>query len=197
MPVQDAARRVIVATAGPLQIKQQLAHPTNYSPHRRLTTRAIVLHCTDGCEGTNAAEDCAHMFAGKLANQRSCHYAVDADSIVRSVPDLQVAWHCAHAGNAIGVGVEICGRASQTRAQWLDETSYRTLCLAARLVADLCTAFALPPRFVDAAGLRVGEPGITTHAEVSKAWQQTHHTDPGPGFPLVDFVSAVSAAMLS
>ena len=32
--------------------------------------------------------------------------------------------------------------------------------------------------------LRAGERGITTHAQVSKAWKKSDHWDPGPGFPI-------------
>lgn len=45
-------------------------------------------------------------------------------------------------------------------------------------------------------GLLQGEKGITTHAYVSRAWKQSTHWDPGPGFPFHEFVAAVAKAMV-
>jgi hypothetical protein len=47
------------------------------------------------------------------------------------------------------------------------------------------------PVAVDVAGLLRGDRGITTHDAVSKAFKQSTHWDPGPGFPLADFANAV------
>jgi len=183
----------IVALPPPIAIKQRLASHRNYSAAVRLTTQAIVLHCTDGCEGASKDDDVAAMFAaGDLAKRRSCHYVVDADSVTRCVPDALTAWHCGKHGNAVAIGIELCGRASQTRAQWLDGFSLPTLQIAARLVADLCAVHGVPPVVLDSEGLRTGRRGITTHASVSAAWGETTHTDPGEGFPLADFVAAVA-----
>ena len=39
-------------------------------------------------------------------------------------------------------------------------------------------------QFIDAEGLKAGKKGVTTHAEVSKAFKKSNHTDPGLGFPM-------------
>ena len=187
----------IVAVQPAPIVKFRRAHPLNYSSRVRGSMRLIVLHCTDGCEGTTKDDDAAAMFADpNLSPRRSAHYVVDADSITCCVPDAQTAWHCGHTGNAFGIGVEICGRASQTREEWLDATSLATLNLTARLVADLCDRHHVPATLVDAAGLQKGLTGITTHAYVSEAWHETTHTDPGKAFPLAALVIAVRKAML-
>ncbi len=66
--------------------------------------------------------------------------------------------------------------------------------LAARLVAELCKRRGLPRQYVDARGLLAGSQGITTHKDVGEAWKETTHRDPGPSFPLLDFIAAVQRA---
>jgi len=195
-PAAMAAR--IVAAPPWTPIRYTPAHASNYSVHRRAETRFVVVHCTDGCEGDHAGRDVAAMFAAPIpppGRPRSAHYVCDATTATRCVPDALTAWHCGHLGNALGIGVEICGRAGQTRAQWFDDASLATLCIAARVVADLCEVYQIDPMIADAASLRRGDGGITTHACVSDAWHESTHTDPGPNFPLVQFVMAVRRAM--
>lgn len=176
-------------------IKRRLAHPTNYSRRLRPRTQGIVLHATDGHEGVRKDDDVAAMFAGLLPKPRSCTWVVDADSVTQCVPPTMTAWHCGHTGNARFEGVEICGRAKQTREEWFDEISLRTLANAARLCADRCRHYGIAPVFVDSELLRDGHRGITTHAEIAKAWHETKHTDPGPHFPLKEFLRAVQIAL--
>jgi N-acetyl-anhydromuramyl-L-alanine amidase AmpD len=194
--MKDATPPLIVAAAK-LVTHIQWAAPQNYSraPH---VPQIIVLHCTDGAEGVNADINNAAEIVKPLpkGKRKSWHYIVDADSCTYQVHVNFTAWHAGETGNKLGIGVEICGRASQTFEQWTDPTSLATLQNAARLVADLCTEFKLPARFLDPEELRGASPrGITTHAAVSKAFRESTHTDPGPGFPLIEFIEAVSTAM--
>lgn len=187
----------VIVAAPKLFIKRRDAHPSNYSRQKvRTRTQAIVLHATDGHEGLSKAEDVSAMFARPLSEPRSCTFVVDTDSVVQCVPVQLVAWHCGHTGNATTEGVELCGLAKQSREDWLDELSLPMLCLAARLVAERCAMYGIPPVFVDAFGLRNRYRGITTHAEVSKAWNESNHTDPGKYFPLAEFIAAVAAVKL-
>jgi len=172
------------------------------SPHRgaptRSTTQAITIHATAGHEGPTKAEDCARMMLNPLLKpKRSAHYIVDSNSIVQCVLDPGVAWHCGKTGNAKTIGIELCGMTNQKHEEWFDETSLATLQLAARLIATLCSRFSLPAQYVAAADLVRGERGITTHNDVSLAWRETNHTDPGPTFPLSEFIAAVAAARAS
>lgn len=50
---------------------------------------------------------------------------------------------------------------------------------AARLTAELCLAYDVPVVYRNAAALRAGRHGITTHRQVSLAWAETSHWDPG------------------
>jgi N-acetyl-anhydromuramyl-L-alanine amidase AmpD len=186
----------IVAAAVLPRVKVRPAAVANYSRARR-EPALLVIHCTDGCEGMHQDDTTAAMFGGPLEKRRSAHYVVDADSVTRCVPDMLTAWHAGHHGNALGIGIELCGRANQTRAQWLDPDSLATLALAARLCADLCREHRIPAAAVNEHGLVAGDRGITTHAAVSAAWRESDHYDPGPGFPLGSFVAAVARARTS
>lgn len=187
-----------IVAADHLTVRSRMAHPSNWSRVRR-EPRLIVLHCTQGGEGGGPADlnAAAGLARAMVAGHRSSfHYAVDADSAVQCVPDLHVAWHAGHTANLIGIGVELCGHAEQTRAEWLDATSLATLCNAARLVADLCRAYHIPAVYFDAPALNASNPvGITTHAAVSVAWRESDHWDPGPEFPATEFVAAVATAL--
>lgn len=155
----------------------------------------IVLHCMEAPEASTTAEWCAGYFAGSRgpAPQASAHYCVDDDSIICCVPPERVAWH-APGANHNGIGIEHAGYARQSRAQWLDDFSLRMLSLSAQLTAWLCRRFTIPLQFVVADHVKLGGRGITTHAEVSKAFGKSTHWDPGPHFPVGEYLRMVADA---
>lgn len=185
----------IVAVAGAFAVKSLPAHPANYARVARRPSH-IIIHCTDGHEGYSKDFDEAVAISKALpkGKQRSFHYVVDGNSATQCVDDKWIAWHARARGNAVAIGVELCGRAAQTREQWFDAVSLATMSIAARLCSDICERWGIPPVAVDADGLLRGEKGITTHAFVSKAWKQSNHWDPGPHFPFREFVEAVARA---
>lgn len=195
-PLPPTTTEGIVAIPGSLQLKRKPAHASNFSAHPRLNPRLVVIHCTDGHEGFTKDDDVAAMFAAPLDKPRSAHYVVDADSCTRCVPDLMTAWHCGRHGNQLGIGIEFCGRARQSRAEWLDALSLPMLCIGARLISDLCRQYEIPPVVVNDRMLLAGQGGITTHSFVSMAWKETSHHDPGEGFPLGSLVVAVRRDLL-
>jgi N-acetyl-anhydromuramyl-L-alanine amidase AmpD len=186
-----------IVAAASYMINHRPASLRNYSRVVRTPT-LIVLHCTDGHEGVHKDTDVAAIFADPNlpeGQRRSAGWIVDSDSVTCCVADQYVAWHCGHEGNMRGIGIELCGRAAQSRREWFDELSLPMLCIAARLVADKCREWSIPAAVVNARGLVAGESGITTHSFVTDAWHQTKHHDPGPGFPLGKFVRAVGDAL--
>lgn len=197
MTVAPGDRRIvpIEQCAGRLSVSVVNAAPSNHSLLHRNRTDLIVIHCTDGHEGGDAAEDSAAEFTKQLRRPRSYHYACDGNSVACSVPENLIAWHCGRTGNLRSIAVELCGRASQTRAQWYDAMSLATLRIGVRLCADIARRHQLPAVYVGPEGLLSGERGITTHAAVSLAWAQSTHTDPGPAFPLQEFIAGVHLAL--
>jgi hypothetical protein len=64
---------------------------------------------------------------------------------------------------------------------------------AASLVADICRRRRIPVRWLLAYDLLAGRRGLTGHDEVSEAFKQSDHWDPGDGFPVEAFVDRVRA----
>lgn len=152
----------------------------------------IVLHSMEAGEAASTAENCAAWFAGQRgeAPRVSAHYCVDSDSVIQCVPEDRIAWH-APGANRFGIGIELAGYARQTLDEWRDDYSRAMLANAARLCVKLCAQFNIPAEFSAAPDLKSGEPGITTHREVSKAFGKSTHTDPGRAFPMSDFLSTI------
>lgn len=170
------------------RLASRLVQARHYRPATGRVVTLVVLHDMEAGESTRTAENVAAWFAGPSAPMASAHYCLDCDSIVQAVREADVAY-AAPGANAQGIHLELAGYARQTEADW--EADAPLLFRAAELVADVCRRHALDVRFVDAAGLLRGESGITTHAEVSKAFKKSDHTDPGPGFPLAHFLELV------
>jgi N-acetyl-anhydromuramyl-L-alanine amidase AmpD len=155
----------------------------------------VVLHDMEAPERPGTAEGCARYFATCRA-QRSAHHCVDVDSIVQCVREEDVAWH-APGANHNGIGIEHAGYAAQSARDWADAYSERMLRNSAALAAGLCVRYGLPVEFVDFVALRSGRArGITTHAEVTKAFGRSQHTDPGPNFPMAHYLELVGTAKL-
>lgn len=150
----------------------------------------IVLHDMEMAEQPTTAEACARYFQNP-SSPSSAHYCVDSDSIVQCVRENDIAYHAPP--NTHSLGVEHAGYARQTRAQWLDPYGLAMLRLSTRLVRELCNKYDIPKVFLSPADLRAGRRGITTHANVSKAFGQSTHTDPGPNFPVDHYMAMVKA----
>ena len=173
-----------------------MAHPFVESPNATETSgRAIdfvVMHTMEISERAGAAAICARWFASPVSKV-SAHYCVDARTIVQCVLEKDIAWH-ARGGNTHSIGVELAGFAAQTEREWADAYSTSLLTRASGLVADLCLRWRIPPRWLVAADLLAGRRGITGHSEVSRAYGQSDHWDPGPGFPIESFLDRVRRA---
>lgn len=151
----------------------------------------IVVHCTESArEDKDRALKVARWFANPWDKQRgvwrkaSAHYVVDNSMVVQCVPDDRIAWH-ARGGNSRGLGVELVGKAKQSREEWLDAFGLDMLQLASALLAILATKHEIPLVLLTTKGLVDGLSGITTHADVTRAFKvRGGHTDPGPNFPL-------------
>lgn len=165
-----------------------------FTPVARRAIDLVVIHDMEYPENLDAAEKVARFFQGLPAtNKASAHHCVDADSRVLCVQEHDVAYH-APGANHNGIGIEHAGYARQTAAEWADPYSEQMLLNSAGLTADICRRYGLPHAYVDAGGLQKGYRGITTHWEVTKAFKQSDHTDPGPNFPMAHYLDLVLAA---
>lgn len=162
-----------------------------YGEGRTVPIRVIVIHDMEAPEGPKTAENVANYFRTLPATSKaSAHVCVDQDSAVRCVADADRAWH-APGANSDGLGIELAGYARQTSAEWLDVTSKATIDQAAKVVAGWCEKYDIPAKRLTVAELKAGKRGIVGHVDVSKAYAQTNHTDPGPNFPWDYLISRV------
>ena len=145
--------------------------------------RYVVIHCTEASEAEGSA-----VWFQNPASQGSAHLVIDDDTCFRTLPDLTVPW-AAPPLNTEGFHIELAGHASWTRSQWLDRMI--TLRRAAYKTADRCYRYGIPVRKVGPLGLRLRRAGITGHADVSKAFRKSNHTDPGAEFPWARFMQLV------
>jgi N-acetyl-anhydromuramyl-L-alanine amidase AmpD len=154
--------------------------------------RRIVVHCTvSPCE-PGGARNIGAYFRSAAANG-SAHYVVDPRETVQCVYDGIIAWHAPP--NQYSIGVELCDPMKGKAARWADENHHAMLRRAANLVAALCLAYDIPVRKLDAADLRAGRLGIVGHDDVSEAFRQSSHWDPGPAFPWPMFMTLVRGAV--
>lgn len=149
----------------------------------------IVIHDMEMPEKPDAAEVCAAYFA-RGERQASAHYCVDNNSAVQCVRDTDIAFHAPP--NTGSIGIEHAGYARQQSSDWLD--AYGTAMLrdvSAPLVRDLCARHGIPRVWLSVGDLKQGRKGITSHNNVSLAFGKSTHTDPGPGFPIDQFMQWV------
>lgn len=152
----------------------------NHAAGSNGTITRIVIHDMEMAEKGDTAESCAKFFA-RTTNQASAHFTVDNNSVVPCVDLDKRAWHAPP--NPGSVGIEHAGFANQKMADWLDEYGKAMLDKSAELTAWLCQTLGIPARWLSVADLRNGQRGLCTHADVSAAWHQTDHQDPGKAFP--------------
>jgi N-acetyl-anhydromuramyl-L-alanine amidase AmpD len=150
--------------------------------------KRVVIHCTvSPCE-PGGARNIAAYFRGSSAGG-SAHYVVDPKETVQSAYDSVVAWHAPPNPNSIGV--ELCDPMKGSGRRWRDHNHQAMLRRAAALTAQLCLHYDVPIRKIDDADLRAGRKGICGHADVSDAFKQSSHWDPGPAFPWPQFMDLV------
>ncbi|MGZ4745616.1 MAG: N-acetylmuramoyl-L-alanine amidase [Oryzihumus sp.] len=167
-----------------------LGNPQHMSGPNGPITR-IVLHGTVSPCVAGGAVNVAHYFqsadAGGLA-----HFVVDPSEIVQCCPEDTACWHAPP--NHGSLGVELCDPQAGPDARWSDAPHAAMLHRAAVLVADLCKRHGVPTEYVNAPGLVAGKHGITMHSDVSAAFHQSTHVDPGSAFPMAQFIALVKAA---
>lgn len=159
--------------------------------------RRVVIHAT--CPGVGypsaskkgAASGTAKYFAMKSSGG-SAHYVYDSSRHEEHcVPENVTAWHAPP--NQHSIGIEICGEASYTRSQWLSDKVWPAVEEAAARTRELCLRYDLPMRKLSVAQVKAGAEGVCGHVDVSRAFHQTDHTDPGSGFPWDEFMHLVNS----
>jgi hypothetical protein len=155
---------------------------------------AIVIHDMEAPEKSTTALSTAHYFQ-TMTRPASAHYCIDDAHIIQCVQDNVQAYHAPPA-NSWALGFEHAGYANQTAADWSDAFSTHMLLQSVGLAAEKCKQYGIQPVFLRAEDLRAGRRnGITTHLLISQVFRQSTHTDPGPNFPINQYIFMVAAAM--
>jgi hypothetical protein len=155
--------------------------------------KRITIHATVGGEPglANAAENVV-AYSKKTTRPSSYHYIADAYKSLQYVYDSIVAYHAPP--NEGSLGYELCCSLSNSgKGHWSDRPHQKMLRIAAKDIARLCLAYDIPIVKLSPLALRLGKKGIAGHHDVSLAWRQTSHWDPGPYFPWKQFITLVKA----
>lgn len=162
------------------------------SPGHNKPIHRIVMHSTVGPTKDGSRQGVAAYFKEEQAGG-SAHYVVDAGGVVQCVYDDVIAWHAPPNQNSLGV--EMCdypdARFPEGLVRWKDADHRALLRNTIALVADLCLAYDVPPVFLTVPDLLDGKHGITTHNNVSHAFHESTHWDPG-AWPQVEFMTRLS-----
>lgn len=154
----------------------------------------VVVHVTDSgeypwCSMPETALGTIRYFTSPNSGG-SAHVVCDTETTLRALPDNVVAYHAPPNENSIGV--EIAGRAALTREQWLSPSCWPAVERGAAEVTAAAMRHNVPLVRLSPADLVARKRGICGHVDVSQAFRQSDHWDPGPGFPWDEFVARVA-----
>lgn len=156
-----------------------------------LPASRVVIHSTVSPCVAGGRHDVARYFRSEAAGG-SAHYVTDPVGVVQVVGDHTIAWHAPP--NPHSFGIEMCDipgplpgdrfvaavwKAARRTWRWRRPEQQAMLHVTAYLTAELCGAYNIPARFIGPRQLRKGLQGVTTHNNVSRAWGQSTHWDPG------------------
>jgi peptidoglycan hydrolase-like protein with peptidoglycan-binding domain len=160
------------------------------------TPTLVVLHDEEFPLSDTSAEVIARNVFSK-ANAGGCaQYVVDSNSEQHPCAEADLSWNAPP--NMTTIGIERDGYASWSRKAWRQPKAQMTTCRVAARTAEILGRRHLPVRFNEVADLKAAGPtgakGVTTHNNRSKAFGQSDHTDPGPQFPIAEFMALVRRA---
>ncbi len=154
-------------------------------PVRRVVVHSAVMPCEPG-----RARQLGNM--NRLGSTGgSWHYSTDPAETFQCSWDSYVCWHAPP--NLHSLGIEMADHPAprpDTRVKrllwnlrrswrWAGKNHRRMLQRTAQLTAELVVLHDLPAVWLSPRKLRAGHKGVTGHAQVSRAWGQSSHWDPG------------------
>lgn len=160
--------------------------PAHHSGEGNKPIHRVVIHsAVMPCEVGRARQLGAMNASG--ATGGSWHYATDPGEAIQCSWDSFVCWHAPPNDHSLGIEMaDTPGKRPATLAlrrlnpwRWRDKNHAAMLRVTARLTAELCVDYRLPVKFINARELRAGHKGVTTHAQVTRAFHQSTHWDPG------------------
>lgn len=168
----------------------------NYQKANRSDLRLVVIHTMEAPEKPATARAVAKWFASQSAPMASAHACVDNREVVLCVKEQDIAYH-APGANRDGYGIEHAGYAKQTPKEWADSYSTDMLRLSAVHAAEVCERYGIPAVRLTVEEVKAGKAkGFCGHADVSKAFGKSDHTDPGKAFPWDSYLAMVRERLL-
>jgi hypothetical protein len=156
----------------------------------------IVTHGTCSATVDGGALNNAHYFqdpnSGGLA-----HYVVDPDNIIQCCPENTACWHAPPNHGSIGIeltdpqGADNIQSGASDPARWGNPDHEKMLTLGARLTAEIAARHNIPLVRLSVQDLLDGKSGICGHADVSAAFHQSDHADPGSDFPWAHYMNLI------
>lgn len=160
--------------------------PAHHSGEGNKPIQRVVIHsAVMPCEPGRARQLGAMNASG--ATGGSWHYATDPREAIQCSWDSFVCWHAPPNPHSLGIEMaDTPGKRPATLAlrrlnpwRWRGKNHRAMLAVTARLTAELLVYYELPVMFLRPKDLRAGRRGFTTHANVTRAWHQSTHWDPG------------------
>lgn len=184
-----------------------VVHPDRYSRTGVvLRKNRVVIHTAESSEGSRV-EDVLVSFMGAVGNLTipGSNPPRVFGAAYTAIPDskngtYREAYDAARLGVYAQGGANkdswsfcIPGRASQTRAEWLDGYSRDCIRIAAQYTVDKCRLDDIPLERVSWREVQAGKRGYCDHYTISQAFQKSDHTDVGPNFPWDVFAADIQA----
>ncbi len=153
-----------------MEIKEIVAHQSNYNKGRKSSIQYIVVHYT--ANNGDKAEGNGNYFAQPNRNA-SAHYFVDESNVVQSVKDTDTAWHCGAKSykhpkcrNDNSIGVEMCSEKDDKGQYYINEQTQNT---AIKLIKVLMEKYNIPIenvlRHYDVTGKMCPEPFVRNQVQ--------------------------------
>lgn len=158
---------------------------TNDDGRRAYTPKILAVHTFEGNPWI-IAEDMARYQLQRSAGGSYTGVIDRAGRTARENDDDYIPWAAMFTGNRIARHWSLAGRAAQTRADWL--TQDKQLQALARVLAHDHKTYGTALRKLTVEEVRRAKTdrtvsGVCSHHDISLAFGESNHTDPGPHFP--------------
>lgn len=153
--------------------------------------QGICVHTTENNLGAPAEGVANYQINTETGSYHVLVDNTDNDNVnsIRANTDDWLTWSAGWTGNQIAVHISFVARAAMSRADWLGAT--RMLNEGADVCAYWVKKFNFPIVKLSAADLRAGKRGLFGHGDVSQAWKEVDHWDPGANFPWDVFLQMI------
>lgn len=153
--------------------------------------QGICVHTTENNLGAPAEGVANYQINTETGSYHVLVDNTDNDNVnsIRANTDDWLTWSAGWTGNQIAVHISFVARAAMSRADWLGAT--RMLNEGADVCAYWVKKFNFPITKLSAADLKAGKRGLFGHADVSAAWKEVNHWDPGANFPWDVFLDMI------